>query len=91
MIFYVLYVAESSINSTHYNISDEILQYVKLFKLSSVKLCFKKESSVIFICNLNIVENFYNETQLIVTHMHLKLIMNKILKDFHNELKQCIF
>ena len=91
MIFYISHVIKNSINLTHHDISNEILQHVELFKLSFIKFCLKKESSIIFIYNLNIAENFYNKTQLIITHMHLKLIMNKIFKNFYNELKQCIF
>ena len=87
MIFHVLHIAENSINLIYYEILNKILQHIKLLKLSFIKLCFKKKSFVIFIYNSNIIKEFYNKTQLIILYMHLKLIMNKILKDFHNELK----
>ena len=62
MIFHVSHVAESNINLTHYDILNKILQHVELFKLSFIKLCFKKKNFVIFIHNLNIAESLYNET-----------------------------
>ena len=91
MIFHVLHVIKSDANLTHHDILNIILQYIELSELSSAKLYFKKRNSVILIHNLNIIESFYNKTQLIVIYMHSKLIMNEILENSHNELKQCIF
>ena len=91
MIFHISHVTENSINSIYYEILNKTLQHVKLLKLSFTKLCFKKKNFVIFIHNLNIIKKLYNKTQLIITYMHLKLIINKIFKDSHNELKQCLF
>ena len=44
MIFYVLHVAENNVNLIYHEISDKILQHVKLSKLLFVKLCFKKKT-----------------------------------------------
>ena len=61
MIFHISHIIKNDVNLIYYEILNKILQHIELSKLSSVKLCFKKENFIIFIYNLNIIKKLYNK------------------------------
>ena len=62
MIFHITHVIENENNQHNHCISNEILQHIKLLKLSSAILTFKKNCFIIFIHNINVIIKLYNET-----------------------------
>ena len=91
MTFHATHVAESEENCYNHCIPDEILQHVEVSELPPATLTLKKSCPVILICNINVADGLCNDTHLKITHLHQKLIVDKILQGPCTGQEQCLF
>ena len=68
--FHTTHVTESEKNCYNHCIPDEILQHVEVSELPPATLTFKKDCSIILICNINVTDKLCNDTHLKITHLH---------------------
>ncbi len=63
------------------NINTKYLQTLEFFEFLLLQMYFKIETSIMLLRNLHLHEKMYNDTWLIITHLHWNCIENCILKD----------
>ncbi len=62
------------------NISMKYLQILELFEFFLLQMYFKIKASIMLLCNLYLHKRMYNDTWLIITHLHQDCIEDCILR-----------